>query len=95
MLLWFDSEALSTSMCGWRHLEYARRSKSENGRWLSHLPFLIADTIENHFSFHERYERLAFLDDIGGELRSVIAADVFHRVDHSGRDEQDIAGFDR
>ena len=27
-------------MCGWRHLEYARRSRSENGRWLSHLPFL-------------------------------------------------------
>ena len=22
------------------HLEYARRSRSENGRWLSHLPFL-------------------------------------------------------
>jgi hypothetical protein len=32
------------------------------------------------------------LDDIGGQLGRVAAADVAHRVDRPGRDEQDVAG---
>jgi hypothetical protein len=36
-----------------------------------------------------RDKRLAFFDDIRGELRCAAAADVLRRVDRSGRDEQD------
>src|SRR5215213_4237368 len=58
-------------------------------------------------SFHKTYEvsracsldqhdeRLAFLDDIRGELRHVAVAYVLHRVDRFGRDEKDLARVDR
>src|SRR5688572_1620014 len=46
-----------------------------------------------HLTQHD--ERLPFFDDIRGELRRVAAADVLHRVDLSGRDEQDVAGLER
>src|SRR5215212_5484285 len=38
---------------------------------------------------------LPFFDDIRGELRRVGGADVPHRVDRFGRDEQDVAGVER
>src|SRR5215207_826102 len=47
------------------------------------------------WSLHQRDERFPFLDDIRGQLRPVAAADVLHRVDRSGRDEQDVARLDR
>jgi hypothetical protein len=40
-------------------------------------------------------ERLAFLDNIRGELGAVAAADVLRRVDRAGRDEQHVAGLER
>ena len=45
-------------------------------------------------SLDEHEERLALLDDVGGELGGVTAADVPHRVDRFGRDEQDLAGIE-
>jgi hypothetical protein len=39
-------------------------------------------------------DRLALLDDIGGQLGRVAAADVAHRVDHSGRDGQGLTGVE-
>src|SRR3712207_9180833 len=41
-----------------------------------------------------RDERLAFLDDVRGELRRVAAADVLRRVDRPGGDEQGLAGLE-
>lgn len=40
-------------------------------------------------------ERLPFLDDIRRELHPGTSADVPHRVDPAGRDEQDVAGVER
>src|SRR5271157_4179775 len=40
-------------------------------------------------------ERLPFFDDIRGELHPVATADVFRRVNRSGRDEQDVVGLER
>jgi len=40
-------------------------------------------------------ERPAPVDDIGGELGGAVGAGIGHRVDRSGRDEQDIAGPER
>jgi hypothetical protein len=38
-------------------------------------------------------ERLLFLDEVRGEFRPVVVADVLAPVDRSGRDEQDVAGL--
>jgi hypothetical protein len=46
-------------------------------------------------SLDHRDERLPFFDDIRGELRRVAIADVRHPVDHSGRDEKDLASLVR
>src|SRR5215207_10575697 len=43
----------------------------------------------------ERDERLAFFDEVSGELRRVAAADVLRRVDGPGRDEQGLACLER
>jgi hypothetical protein len=43
--------------------------------------------------YHE--ERLPLFDDVRRELGRVAAADVPHRVDRFGRDEQDVAGVER
>src|ERR1700730_17813549 len=40
-------------------------------------------------------QRLAFLDNVGGEFGPVAAADVLRRVDRSRRDEQHVAGLER
>jgi len=45
-------------------------------------------------SLDEHEERLALLDDVGGEFGRVAAADVFHRVDRFGRYEKDLAGVE-
>ena len=45
-------------------------------------------------SVDEHEERLAFLDDVGGELGRIAAADVAHRVDRLGGDQQDLAGVE-
>src|SRR5215472_3677695 len=42
-------------------------------------------------SVGSREERLAFLDDIGGELRPAAGADVLRLVDLPGRDEVDVS----
>src|SRR2546427_3919249 len=55
----------------------------------------IVTSFDTRRSFHQREERLPFFDDIRGELRRLAAADVARRVDRSGRDEQDVAGFER
>ena len=44
-------------------------------------------------SLAQHNERLAFFDDVGGELRRVAAPDIFRCVDRSGRDEQDLAAL--
>src|SRR5271170_4255354 len=46
-------------------------------------------------SLGQRQERLAFLDDIGGEDRPGAAADVPHRVNRSIRDGQGVTGVER
>src|SRR5687767_7526349 len=46
-------------------------------------------------SLGERQERLALLDDVGGELGAGHAAGVLRAVDRAGRDEQHIAGRER
>ena len=46
-------------------------------------------------SLDQHDERLAFFDDIRGELRRVAGAYVLHRVDRFGRDEQDLARDER
>ena len=46
-------------------------------------------------SRHHHDQRLALLDNIGGEFRPVAAAHVLRRVDGSGRSEQDVAGRER
>lgn len=46
-------------------------------------------------SLGQREERLAFLDDIGGEDRRVAAADVPYRVNRSSRDGQGVTGVER
>src|SRR4051812_40834359 len=38
-------------------------------------------------------QRLAFFDDVGGELRRLAGTDVAHRVGCTGGDEKDLAGF--
>ena len=43
----------------------------------------------------QREERLAFLDDIGGEDRPGASADVPHRVNRSSRDGQGVTGVER
>ena len=45
-------------------------------------------------SFDDRDERLAFFDDIRGELRPAAAAEVPRQVWSSSRDEQHVAGLD-
>jgi hypothetical protein len=50
---------------------------------------------EGWCSFDQGEDGLALLDDVGGELGGVAAADVADRVDRSGRDEPDVAGLDR
>src|SRR5262245_52510610 len=55
--------------------------------------FLLAARAARSLGQHD--ERLAFFDDVRGELCGVAAADVFHRVDRSGRNKQDIAGLER
>src|SRR5215217_9642556 len=44
-------------------------------------------------SLAQHDERLAFLDDVRGELRRVAAADVLRRMDRPGGDEQGLAGL--
>jgi hypothetical protein len=46
-------------------------------------------------SFDEHEQWLALLDDVGGKLGRVAAADVAHRVDRLGRDQEDLAGIER
>ena len=46
------------------------------------------------YSLAQREKRLAFLDDVGGELGGLADADVLHRVWRSVRDEQHLAGLD-
>src|SRR4029453_7311130 len=46
-------------------------------------------------SLHQSEKRLAFFDDVGGELTAGAAADVPGRMDRSGRNEEDIAGLER
>src|SRR5262245_19666662 len=46
-------------------------------------------------SLRQLDERLAFLDDIRGELGSVDGVDILCRVDRSIRNEQDVAGLER
>src|SRR5260370_4200404 len=46
-------------------------------------------------SLHQCEQRLAFLDDVGGQLTAGAAADVFRRVDRSGGNEENIAGLER
>ena len=50
---------------------------------------------EGWCSFDQGEDGLALLDDVGGELGGVAAADVADRVDRSGREEPDVAGLDR
>src|SRR5258705_12027177 len=45
-------------------------------------------------SLHQRDQRFPFFDDVRGELRRVVAADVLRRVDRSSRDEQDVTGLE-
>ena len=45
-------------------------------------------------SVDDHDERLAFLDDVRGKLRGVAGADVLHRVNRFGRDEQRLARTD-
>src|SRR4051812_19854107 len=45
-------------------------------------------------SVDDRDEWLSLFDDIGGEFRCDSNADVLHRVDRSGRDEQHVAGME-
>src|SRR5215831_669391 len=46
-------------------------------------------------SLGQRDDRLAFLNDVGGEFGRVAAADIAHRVDRSGRDGQGVTGIAR
>src|SRR6266850_87332 len=46
-------------------------------------------------SLHQSEKRLAFLDDVGGELAPVDAAGVPGRMGRVGRNEQDVAGLER
>ena len=46
-------------------------------------------------SLHQSDERLVFLNDIRGELRTSGAAEVLHRVDRTCRHKQDLAGLHR
>src|SRR5262245_22451501 len=46
-------------------------------------------------SLDDDEERLALLDEVGGELGAVAGADVPHRVDGLGRHDQGLAGFVR
>src|SRR5215216_4751258 len=55
----------------------------------------VASGYLTRLSLDHHDERLPFFDDIRGELGPVAAADVLRRVDRSGRDEQDLAGFER
>src|SRR3954447_1588880 len=62
----------------------------------SFCPDLTASAISPsgvRLASHE--QRLAFFDDVGGELRRLAGADVAHRVGCTGRDEKDLAGFQR
>ena len=45
-------------------------------------------------SLAQHEKRLAFLDDVGGELAGIAAADVLHFVGRTVRDEQHLAGLD-
>src|SRR5215470_2674639 len=46
-------------------------------------------------SLHQCEQRLAFFDDIGGELARGDAADVLRRMDRSGRNEEYVPGLER
>src|SRR3954471_8381846 len=69
------------------------RSLSEN-RYVFSLSVLLLEKPKRR-SLDQCDERLAFFDDIRGELRRVDTADVLRRVDRSGRDEQDLASLER
>jgi hypothetical protein len=59
------------------------------------LPLFTSACLAELDSLDYHEERLALFDDVCSELRGVAAADVLHRVDRFGRDEQDVAGFER
>ena len=51
----------------------------------------ISERFASHRSLGQHEQGLALLDEIGRELRSVPGADILHRVDRLGRDEEDVA----
>jgi hypothetical protein len=59
------------------------------------LPLFTSACLAERDSLDYHEELLAPFDDVCSELRAVAAADVLHRVDRFGRDEQDVAGFER
>src|SRR5262245_62149961 len=56
-------------------------------------PGLLSWRSECGWSLGQRDERLSLLDDVGGEFCGVPTAGVLHRVDHPGRNSEDVAGM--
>src|SRR5262249_34846 len=63
-----------------------------NGATHAHLPVCTCFRSADVSSVDDDEERLPFLDDVGGELRRLPAADVLHRVNRLGRHDQRFAG---
>src|SRR5260221_837358 len=72
---------------------------SQPGRWPSSewrwTPKKLATDISGSDAVGERDQRLALLDDIRRQLQGVLTADVLHRVERLGGDEEDLAGVHR